>query len=104
MNPMNCLSESGMLVSTAKQAASRCSCNRNNLIFKKQTVRGFWLRHWYQSAKPDQIAAMVDQLAPLVAAGTISTPVTATYGFDQVGEAITKAAQSGGKVLFTPNM
>jgi hypothetical protein len=26
----------------------------------------------------------------------------ATFGFDQVREAITKAAQSGGKVLFTP--
>jgi hypothetical protein len=42
------------------------------------------------------------RLAPLVAAGTISTPVAATYGFDQVGDAITKATQSGGKVLFTP--
>jgi hypothetical protein len=40
-------------------------------------------------------------LAPLVAAGTISTPVAA-YNFDQVGEAITKATQSHGKVLFTP--
>ena len=46
---------------------------------------------------------MFDRLAPLVADGTISTPVAATYGFDQVGEAITKAAQGGGKVLLTPN-
>ena len=41
-------------------------------------------------------------LAPLVAAGTISTPVAAAYNFDQVGEAITKATQGGGKVLLTP--
>jgi hypothetical protein len=34
--------------------------------------------------------------------GTIAAPVAATCGFDQVGEVITKAAQSGGKVLFTP--
>jgi hypothetical protein len=40
-------------------------------------------------------------LAPLVAPGTISTLVAATYNFDQVGEAITKATQ-GGKVLLTP--
>ena len=45
---------------------------------------------------------MFDRLAPLIAAGTISTPVAATYGFDQFSEAITKAAQSGGKVLFAP--
>jgi len=31
------------------------------------------------------------------------TSVAATYGFDQVKEAITRAAQSAGKVLFTPN-
>ena len=43
-------------------------------------------------------------LAPLVAAGTISTPVAAAYNFDQVGEAITKATQSGGKLQLTPKM
>jgi hypothetical protein len=47
---------------------------------------------------------MFDRLAPLVAARTISTPVAATYGFDQVGEAIVNATQNGGKVLFTPNV
>ena len=40
-------------------------------------------------------------LPPLIAAGTIAAPVAATYPFHQVREAITKAAQSGGKVLFT---
>lgn len=48
------------------------------------------------------VAAMLDRLAPLIAAGAISTPVAATYGFDQFREAIAKAAESGGKVLFTP--
>jgi NADPH:quinone reductase-like Zn-dependent oxidoreductase len=103
MNLMNCLSENGVLVSYGQTSRKPMLVQPHNLIFKKQTIRGFWLRHWYQSAKPDEIAAMFDQLAPLVAAGTISTPVAATYGFDQVGEAITKAAQSSGKVLFTPN-
>ncbi len=56
---------------------------------------------FHQSAKPDEIMAMFDHLAPLIAAGTISAPVAATYGFDQFREAITKAAQSSGKVLFT---
>jgi NADPH:quinone reductase-like Zn-dependent oxidoreductase len=42
-----------------------------------------------------------EHLAPLIAAGTISAPLAATYGFNQVREAIAKAAQSGGKVLFT---
>ena len=45
---------------------------------------------------------MFDHLAPLVASGTVSTPVVASYGFEQVAEAIAKAGVSGGKVLFTP--
>jgi hypothetical protein len=72
-------------------------------IFRNQTVRGFWFRYWDQSASPDVVAAMFDRPAPLVAARTISTPVAATHGFDQVGEALASAAQSGGTVLFTPN-
>ena len=40
-------------------------------------------------------------LPPPIATGTIAAPVAATYRFDQVREAITIAAQSGGKVLFT---
>ena len=102
MNLMDCLSETGVLVSYGGTSGKPMVVQPGNFIFKKQTIRGFWLLYWYQSAKPDEITAMFDRLAPLIAAGTISTPVAATYGFDQVSEAITKATQSGGKVLFTP--
>jgi NADPH:quinone reductase-like Zn-dependent oxidoreductase len=102
MSLMSCLSESGVLVSYGGMSRKPMLVQPGSLIFKKQTIRGFWLLYWYRSAKPDEIAAMFDHLGPLIAAGTISTPITATYGFDQVGEAIVKAAQSGGKVLFTP--
>ncbi len=102
MNLMSCLSESGVLVSYGGMSRKPMAVQPGSLIFKKQTIRGFWLLYWYQSAKPDEIAAMFDHLAPLIAAGMISTAVAATCGLDQVGEAITKVAQSGGKVLFTP--
>ncbi len=104
MNLMNCLSESGVLVSYGGTSGKPMVLvvEPGNFIFKKQTIRGFWLLHWYQSAQPDEITAMFDHLAPLIAAGTISVPVAATYGFDQAREAVAKAAQSGGKVLFRP--
>jgi hypothetical protein len=44
---------------------------------------------------------MFDRLPPLIASGTVSAPVAATYGFSQVSQAISKAAESSGKVLFT---
>ena len=78
-NLMNCLSECGVLVSDGGMTRKPMAVQPGSLIFKKQTI-----------AKPDEITAMFDHLAPLIAAGTISTPVAATYGFDQVREAITK--------------
>src|SRR5260370_37621568 len=102
MNLMSCLSESGVLVSYGGTSRKPIVVHPGSFIFQKPTIRGFWLLYWYQSAKPDDITAMFDHLSPLIAAGTISTPVAATYGFDHVSEAVTKAAQSGGKVLFTP--
>jgi NADPH:quinone reductase-like Zn-dependent oxidoreductase len=102
MNLMTCLSEGGVLVSYGVMSRKPMVVHPGSLIYKKQTIRGFWLPYWYQLAKPDEITAMFDRLAPLIAAGAISTPIAAIYGFDQVMEAITRAAQSGGKVLFTP--
>ena len=102
MNLMSCLSEGGVLVSYGGTSRKPMVVPPGGLIFKKQTIRGFWLLFWYQSAKADAIAAMFDHLAPLIAAGTISTPVTATYRFDQLKDAITHAGRSGGKVLFAP--
>ena len=101
-NLMSCLSESAVLVSYGGTSRKPMVVQSGSLIFKKQTIRGFWLLYWYRSATPDEITAMFDLLAPLIASGTISALVVATYGFDQVGEAIAKAAQSGGKLLFTP--
>jgi len=101
MNLMSCLSESGVLVSYGGMSRKPMIVNPATLIFKKQTIRSFWLYFWYQSARPEEIAATFDHLAPLIAAGTISAPVAATFHFDQVREAIAKAAESKGKVLFT---
>ena len=102
MNLLSCLFESGVLVSYGEVNRKPTLLQSGSLIFKKRTIRGLWLLYRYQSAKPDEITAMFDQLVPLVASGTISTPVVATYGFEQVAEAIAKAGESGGKVLFTP--
>ena len=102
LNVMSCLSENGVLVSYGGMSRKPMVVSPNALIFKKQNIRGFWLYYWYQSAEPDEITAMFDRLAPLIASGAISAPIAATYGFEQVTEAITKAGEARGKVLFTP--
>jgi NADPH:quinone reductase-like Zn-dependent oxidoreductase len=102
MNLMSCMSESGVLASYGNMSRKPMIVHPGAVVFKKLSIRGFWLVHWYQSAEPDEITAMFAHLAPLVAAGAISAPVAAVYGFDQVREAIARAAQGSGKVLFAP--
>ncbi len=102
MNLMSCLSEGGVLVSYGGTSNKPMVVHPGSFIFKKQMIRGFWLLYWYRSAKPDEITAMFERLAPLVASGAIFTPVVATYGFEQAAEAFAKAGESSGRVLFTP--
>jgi NADPH:quinone reductase-like Zn-dependent oxidoreductase len=94
---MSCLSKGSVLVSYGGMSRKPMVVQPGALIFS-----GFWLSHWYRSAPPDAITAMFAHLAPLIAAGTISIPIAATYGFEQARDAITTAARSSGKVLFTP--
>src|SRR5262245_34328041 len=54
-NLMNCLSEGGVLVSYGGTSRKPMVVQPGSLIFGKQTVRGFWLRYWYQSARPEDI-------------------------------------------------
>jgi NADPH:quinone reductase-like Zn-dependent oxidoreductase len=102
MHLMNCLAERGTLVSYGGTSRKPMVVPQGELIFRKQTVRGFWLRYWYQSARPDEVVAMFAHLAPLVADGTIATPVAGAYEFDQFALAIAQASESGGKVLLLP--
>ena len=43
MNLMNCLAESGVLVSYGGTSRKPMVVQPGSLIFKKQTIRGFWL-------------------------------------------------------------
>ena len=56
------------------------------LIFKDITIRGFWLVTWLRKATPKMVAEMYDRLVPMVASGSIATPIAATFPFDQVTE------------------
>jgi NADPH:quinone reductase-like Zn-dependent oxidoreductase len=71
------------------------------LIFRDVAIRGFWLANWFRSAGLDQITAMYDFLAPLVASGAISSPVAGTYRLAEIAEAVAVASKNRGKVLFT---
>ena len=60
------------------------------------------MNRWLQSTPRDTVAQTYHELAGLVADGTLSAPVEATYEIADYREAIAHAARSdrNGKVLF----
>ncbi len=74
------------------------------LIFRKVTLRGFWLVHWLNETPREVQAALMARLAQRVAEGTLHAPVDATFPLERLHEAIARSLEEGrhGKVLLTP--
>jgi NADPH:quinone reductase-like Zn-dependent oxidoreductase len=100
-NLLGCLAEKGVHVFYSTISGKPSVVPAAQLIFRYISMRGFWLAHWFNRAKPDQITEMYDRLTPLVASGAISSPIAGTYRFAEIAEAVTVAAKNRGKALLT---
>jgi NADPH:quinone reductase-like Zn-dependent oxidoreductase len=92
----------GQIISYTARARQPLSIPITDLIFRGLNVHGYWVNLWLQTTPPDTVAQIYRELAALVADGTLSAPVEATYKLANYGEAIAHAARSerSGKVLF----
>jgi NADPH:quinone reductase-like Zn-dependent oxidoreductase len=92
----------GQIISYTARARQPLSIPVGDLIFRGLSVHGYWLNLWLQRTPQDTIAQTYRELATLVADGTLSAPVEATYALVDYREAIARAARNDrhGKVLF----
>ncbi|MGO4777219.1 zinc-binding dehydrogenase, partial [Lysobacter sp. 2RAB21] len=69
------------------------------------SLRGFWLSRWFQTATPARRAEVFGEITKLIATGKLQARVQATYGLDQIKEAVIAAAagERDGKILVLPN-
>lgn len=72
------------------------------LNFQNLHVHGFWLNNWLDSAPRAEIEEVYGEVVGLIADGTLTTAIDATYGFEQFAEAIGHARSTGrnGKIIF----
>jgi len=96
------LKSGGPIVSYTARARQPLSIPVLDLIFRELTVHGYWLNRWLQRTPRDTVAETYQELAALVADGTLAAPVEATYALGDYREAIAHAARNDrhGKVLF----
>jgi NADPH:quinone reductase-like Zn-dependent oxidoreductase len=71
------------------------------LIFRNASVRGWWLSDWFRNASPEQVATLFDATIPLVADGTLRSPIAAQYSLEDARRAVAAAegSQRNGKIL-----
>lgn len=99
-----CLSEGGTVVNYGALSGEPCIVTPRELVFRDVTLKGFWLARWFKKTPKAEQMALMGQLAGLVATGQLHAPIHATYGVEQIQEAVAAAAQGGreGKVLVVP--
>jgi NADPH:quinone reductase-like Zn-dependent oxidoreductase len=92
----------GQIISYTARARQPLTIPVVDLIFRGLSVHGYWLNLWLQRTPQDAVAQTYQELAALVADGTLAAPVEATYALGDYREAIAHAARSerSGKVLF----
>jgi NADPH:quinone reductase-like Zn-dependent oxidoreductase len=92
----------GQIISYTARARQPLNIPVVDLIFRGLNVHGYWLNLWLRDTPPNTVAQIYRELAVLVADGTLSAPVEATYKLANYREAIAHAARSdrSGKVVF----
>ena len=99
------LAESAVVVNYGALSGEPCSVSPRELVFRDVTLKGFWLARWFRTTPQPQQFALLTELAGLIAAGKLSTPIQASYDVAQIKEAVAAAAsgERQGKILIVPS-
>lgn len=100
----DCLYRDAILVNYGRMSDAPCTVQPDAFIFRNLTLRGFWLAGWFRHTPERQRAALLGEIAGLIAKGKLHAPIHATYDVSEVKEAVATAASGGrsGKVLIVP--
>lgn len=97
--------DGGMVVNYGLLSGEPCQLSGASLVFRDLTLRGFWLAKWYRDASAEQRDTVFAELGQMIAEGSLSARVQASYSIDQIKKAVAVAAAGGrdGKILIEPN-
>ena len=101
---LSLLAENGTLVVFGAMASPTMEIASGDVIFKQATVKGFWGAKVSASMPPERRGELLRELIARIADGTLTLPVSAVYGFDEIADASRANLEPGrvGKVLLRP--
>ncbi|MEO1686445.1 MAG: zinc-dependent alcohol dehydrogenase family protein, partial [Pseudomonadota bacterium] len=95
------LGDGGTVVNYGLLSGEPCRMDPFHLVFRRATLRGFWLADWYGSVSRDVLTDRYAQLTRWLAEGVVGAPVLARYPLAQAARAVEHASKGGrdGKIL-----
>ncbi len=92
----------GTIVTYGSMTGEQTQVSNADLLAREIRHTGFWALSWLSTAPRSEIADTYRYLGSLVADGTLSVPVEATYRLDDYRRALEHAGapKRGGKILF----
>ncbi|MDR7134752.1 NADPH:quinone reductase-like Zn-dependent oxidoreductase [Lysobacter niastensis] len=99
------LTPGGTVVNYGAMGGEACALSPASLIFRDIRLRGFWLARWFREANAEARGRLFAELVSLIASGRLRAHVQATYGIDEIRQAVAAAAsgERSGKILVLPN-
>ena len=96
------LKNGGDIVSYALQSGQFPQVSPHDLLFRNLSLHGFWLIDWLRNAARSEVTETYRKLAGLVADGSLSASVEATYSLADYRQAVAHALKPNrsGKILF----
>ena len=98
---IDALAPGGRLLLYSSLSGQPLRIDPRSLMTADRRVEGFWLSEWAKRQNPLRMLWLFRQIKELMAEGIATTEVGATYGLDQIRDAVRHADQPGraGKVL-----
>jgi NADPH2:quinone reductase len=95
------LSPRGRLLVYGTLSGEPIPLDPRDLIGGQRAIEGFWLSEWVKAQGIFRMLGLFSQITTLMRAGVLTSPVAATYSFDQLPQAIEHVERSarGGKIL-----
>lgn len=100
-----CLAPGATMVNYGAMSGEPCMLSPGTFVFRDLRLRGFWLANWFRTTPPEKQFKVFRELSQQVVDRQLHARVHATYGIDQIKEAVAAAAagERDGKILVEPN-
>lgn len=100
----DCLCDGGLVLNHGMMSGEPCQISPRNLAFRRISLRGYWVGHWFAESSRAEREQLFATLAGLIVSGDLHMPVAATYPLAQVKQAVAAATagERSGKILLIP--